>query len=63
MVRVLTGAQAADKCAHEHYIQHLHLKPSSYMYILLQIQPYTDTIEKGWSLGCGTVWNGECCFF
>ena len=44
MVRVLTGAQVAEERAHEQYVEHLHLKPSSYKFI---IDPIRQRVNYG----------------
>ena len=65
MVRVLTGAQVAEERAHEQYIEHLHLKPSSYKFYY-RSYPTESQLRKGGPWGLvrfsDTVWNGQCSF-
>ena len=65
MVRVLTGAQVADKHAHEYYIQHLHLKPS-FDTFYYKSNPTPTQLRKGGPWGVvqfsDPVWNGRCSF-
>ena len=46
MVRVLTGSQVAEERAHEQYVQHLHLKPSSYKFYY-KSSPTESQLRKG----------------
>ena len=55
MVRVLTGAQVAKERAHEQYVQHLHLKPSSYKFYY-KSQP-TESQSERRSVGCCSVFG------
>ena len=65
MVRVLTGTQVAGEHAHEQYIQHLHLKPSSYKFYY-KSNPTDTQLRKGGPWGVvhfsEPVWNGRCSF-
>ena len=65
MVRVLTGAQVAEERAHEDYIQHLHLKPSSYKFYYRSSLTENQLRKAGpWGVVrfSDTVWNGQCSF-
>ena len=65
MVRVLKGAQVSDERAHKHHIQHLHLKPSSYMFCY-KSNPTPTQLRKGGPWGVvqfsEPVCNRQCSF-
>lgn len=65
MVRVLTGAQVQEERAHENYIRHLDLKPSSYKFYF-KSNPTPAQLRKGGPWGVvrfsAPVWNGRCSF-
>ena len=65
MVRVLTGAQVQEERAHENYIHHLDLKPSSYKFYF-KSNPTPAQQRKGGPWGVvrfsAPVWNGRCSF-
>ena len=65
MVCVLTGSQVAEERAHEQYVQHLHLKPSSYKFYY-ESHPTESQLRKGGPWGVVrfsyAVWNGQCSF-
>ena len=47
MVRVLTGAQVQEERAHENYIRHLDLKPSSYKFYFKSKPTPTQLRRRG----------------
>ena len=65
MVRTLMGSQVAEERAHENYIQHLHLKPSSYKFYY-RSSPTEAQLRKGGRWGVvrfsDAVWNAQCSF-